>query len=79
MSGKDEDGRFRHPETAAYLRSLTAEEAARHGPMIRRDGDGFLEYRIEDGEVRCRRGSAGAGSVRRRCAVPGGGAVGSGA
>ncbi len=39
----------------AYLRSLSAAEAALNRPMIRQDGDGFLEYRIVDGTVICRR------------------------
>ncbi len=52
---RDKKQEFRHPEVVAYLRSLSAAEAALNRPMIRQDGDGFLEYRIFDGTVICRR------------------------
>ncbi len=58
MEDRGDGEEFRHPETAAHRRSLTAAEARRHGPVIREDGDVFLEYRIEGGHVRCRRVAA---------------------
>ncbi len=59
MEDRGDGEEFRHPETAAHRRSLTAAEARRHGPVIREDGDVFLEYRIEGGHVRCRRVAGG--------------------
>ena len=59
MEDRGDGEEFRHPETAAHRRSLTEAEARRHGPVIREDGDVFLEYRIEGGHVRCRRVAAG--------------------
>ncbi len=60
QTGERTDGEeFRHPETAAHLRSLTEAEARRHGLMIREDADAVLEYRVEGGNVRCRRVAAG--------------------
>ena len=54
MANCSEGSAFRHPDTVAYLRGLTDEEAAVHPPMFRRHGDGCIEYWLEGGEVRCR-------------------------
>ncbi len=45
---------FRHPDTVAYLRGLSADEAAVQAPLVRAHADGFTRYWLEDGEVRCR-------------------------
>ena len=46
---------FRHPDTVAYLRSLSADEAAVQPPLVRKHAEGFTRYWLEDdGEVRCR-------------------------
>ena len=45
---------FRHPDTVAYLRGLSADEAAVQPPLVRAHGEGFTRYWLEDGEVRCR-------------------------
>ncbi len=44
----------RHPDAVAYLEGLTESEAAVHPPVIREDGDGFVQYWLEGGEVRSR-------------------------
>ena len=44
----------RHPDTVAYLQSLSADEAAVHPPLVRAHADGFTRYWLEDGEVRYR-------------------------
>ena len=39
MAAKRQDAEFCHPDTVAYLRGLTDEEAAKHSPIVReRDG-----------------------------------------
>ncbi len=44
----------RHPDAVTYLEGLTESEAAVHPPVIREDGDGFVQYCLEGGEVRSR-------------------------
>ena len=62
MAGKTKDSEFRHPNTVAYLQSLTDEEAAEHPPVIREDGGVFTEHWREGGRVRCREVGAGEAS-----------------
>ena len=59
MSSDGKDPVFRHPDAAAYLKGLSGEEASVHPPLVRRHGDGFVQYWIEGGEVRCREAGSG--------------------
>ena len=54
MTGKNQDAEFRHPDTVAYLQSLTEEEAAKHPPIVRERGGAVTQYWREGGRVRCR-------------------------
>ncbi|MDE0521188.1 MAG: hypothetical protein OXH79_04450 [Boseongicola sp.] len=54
MTQDDGNQEHRHPDTVAYLNSLTESEAAVHPPVIREHGGGFTQYWLEDGEVRSR-------------------------
>ena len=54
MTGKNQDAEFRHPDTVAYLQSLTKEEAAKHPPIVRERGGVVTQYWREGGRVRCR-------------------------
>ena len=54
MTGKNQDAEFRHPDTVAYLQSLTKEEAAKHPPIVRERGGAVTQYWREGGRVRCR-------------------------
>ena len=44
----------RHPDAVGCLEGLTEGEAAVHPPAVREDGNGFVQYRLEGGEVRSR-------------------------
>ena len=44
----------RHPDTVGCLEGLTEGAAAVHPPAVREDGDGFVQYWLEGGEVRSR-------------------------
>ena len=57
MTGKNQE--FRHPEAAAFLRSLTAAEAAKHPPLVREHDGVITQYWRDGGEVRCREVEAG--------------------
>ena len=54
MAGKNQEQEFRHPEAVAYLHSLTAEEAAKHPPLVRMHRGVVTHYWRDGGEVRCR-------------------------
>ena len=54
MSAKNQKPEFRHPETVAYLQSLTKEEAAKHSPVVREHGGVVTHYWRDGDEVRCR-------------------------
>ena len=68
MTIKRCDPEFLHPDTAAYLRGLTDEEAAKHPPIVRERDGVYMQYWRVGRRVRC-------------CEVeaPGGPASGSGA
>ena len=68
MTIKRRDPEFLHPDTAAYLRGLTDEEAAKHPPIVRERDGVHMQQRRVGRWVRC-------------CEVeaPGGPASGSGA
>lgn len=54
MMAKTQDTEFRHPETVAYLQSLTDQEAKKH-PAIFREHDGVVTRYWRDGKrIRCR-------------------------
>ena len=57
MTGKNQV--FRHPEAAAFLRSLAAAEAAKHPPLVREHDGVITQYWRDGGEVRCREVEAG--------------------
>ena len=59
MTGKNQESEFRHPEAAAFLRSLTAAEAAKHPPLVREHDGVITQYWRDGGEVRCREVEAG--------------------
>ena len=54
MTIKKQDSEFRHPDTVAYLQSLTKEEAAKQPPLVRESGGIITQYWREGGRVRCR-------------------------
>ena len=54
MTGKNQDAEFRHPDTVAYLQSLTKEEAEKQPPLVRESGGVITQYWREGGRVRCR-------------------------
>ena len=57
------DAEFRHPELAAFLRSLTDEAAAKLGPLsVERDGVASRYWR-EGGRVHCRESAACGGAA----------------
>ena len=54
MAKGGKEPEFRHPDTVAYLPSLTEDEASWLLPMFREHDGGFTQYWLEDGEVCCR-------------------------
>ena len=63
MAIETRDAEFRHPELAAFLRSLTDEAAAKLGPLsVERDGVASQYWR-EGGRVHCRESEACGGAA----------------
>ena len=65
MAIEAQDTEFRHPDTAAYLRGLTDEEAAKQPPLVREQDGVAWHYWREGGWVCCRE-AAPAGDRRHR-------------
>ena len=53
MTVETRDSEFRHPETVAFLRSLTDEEAASQPPSVREHDGVATHYWREGGRVCC--------------------------
>ena len=54
MTGKARDAELRHPETVAFLESLTDEQTAKRLPLVRERDGVVARYWREGGRVRCR-------------------------
>ena len=54
MTGKNQDAEFRHPDMAAYLQSLTKEEAAKQPSFVRESGGITTQQWREGDRVRRR-------------------------
>ena len=59
MAIEAQDTEFRHPDTAAYLRGLTDEEAAKQPPLVREQDGVAWHYWREGGRVCCREAASG--------------------
>ena len=59
MAIEAQDTEFRHPDTAACLRGLTDEEAAKQPPLVREQDGVAWHYWREGGRVCCREAAAG--------------------
>ncbi len=59
MAIEAQDTEFRHPDTAAYLRGLTDEEAAKQPPLVREQDSVAWHYWREGGRVCCREAASG--------------------
>ena len=53
MTVETRDSKFRHPEAAAFLRSLTDDEAAKRSPSVR-EHDGVAAHCRREGDRVCR-------------------------
>ena len=73
MAVKIRDAEFRHPEAAAFLESLTDEQAAKQPPLILEQDGVVARQRREGGRVRCREvaaeASAGSSSEMQAAAA----------
>ena len=59
MAIEAQDTEFRHPDTAACLRGLTDEEAAKQPPLVREQDGVAWHYWREGGRVCCREAASG--------------------
>ena len=59
MAIEAQDTEFRHPDTAACLRGLTDEEAAKHSPIVREQDGVAWQYWREGDRVCCREAASG--------------------